>query len=288
MNKEKTGDLPAGVLFIVATPIGNLEDISRRALRILGDVDIIAAEDTRRTGMLLKAVGLKKPLLSYFAHNEEKQSGRIIDLLKDGKTVALVSDAGMPGISDPGARLVRQAIKAEIRLTVIPGPSAGITALAASGLDTDVYAFGGFFPRTNKEKKDWMDRFCEFPGTVVFYESPMWLRATLQLLKETWGDRGCCIGRELTKRFEEFIRGTISEVYGELAKTETVKGEIVVVVEGYRRQEAVSVSREEAGEWGRALIAAGMGKKEASRELAKKTGISAKECYAILVQDSTG
>ena len=283
-DRETDEVLQPGMLYIVATPIGNLRDISLRALRILGDVDLIAAEDTRHTGLLLKAYGLKKPLISCFAHNEEKQSHRILELLGEGKTVALVSDAGMPGIADPGARLVRRVVKAGLKLTVIPGPSAGIAALAASGLATEAFAFGGFIPRKSGEKKAWLARFGSFKGTLVFYESPARLLETLGFLKEAWGDRYCCVAREMTKIFEEFIRGTLSEVAEVLAKSETIKGEIVVVMEGCPDEAQQSLPQEEAEELGRLLLAGGLHKKEASRKLAQITGMPAKTCYAILAR----
>ena len=288
VHRDKTGVMGTeaktpGILSIVATPIGNLEDISKRALSVLAQADIVAAEDTRRTGRLLQAYGLKKTLMSCYAHNEEKQSQRIVELLSEGMSVALVSDAGMPGIADPGARLVRQVIDAGIKLTVIPGPSAGIAALAASGLDTGMYAFSGFFPRTNKEKKAWLAHFGSFPGTIVLYESPKRTSATLGYLYEALGDRHCCIARELTKLHEEFIRGSLLEVSKRLEEAQPLKGEVVVVLEGSRGAGAPSKPPEEAEALGRALLAGGMGKKEASRELARVTGISAKECYTMLL-----
>jgi len=284
MSRGHGEAITQGTLYVVATPIGNREDVSERARRVLAEVDVVAAEDTRHTGMLLKAYGLKKAMISCYAHNEERQSGRIIEMLLEGKAVALVSDAGMPGISDPGARLVRQAIDAEIKLSVIPGPSAVITALAASGLDTDTFAFGGFFPRTNKERRAWMDRFSGFQGTVVFYESPKRLLATLHYILEAWGDRYCCIARELTKRYEEFIRGSLTEVYETLMGASPEKGEIVVVIDSRVSREDETASPEEALVLGRTLLDAGMGKKEASRELAAKTGMSANACYALLLK----
>ena len=276
-------DWPPGVLYIVATPIGNREDITLRALRVLDSVDLVAAEDTRRTGMLLKAYGIKKPLTSCFAHNEEKQSRRIIALLKEGKTAALVSDAGMPGISDPGARLIRNALEAEIQLSVIPGPSAGLTALTASGLDTEAFAFCGFAPRISRERKAWLERFGGFSGTLVIYESPVRLPETLLFLEENLGDRYCCVARELTKRYEEYIRGSLSEVAGKLSGSRKIKGEIVLILEGRRDKAERRLSPQEAEESGKALIAGGMGIKQASRELAKQSGLSAKACYALLV-----
>ncbi len=286
-SKEPAALLP-GTLYIVATPIGNLEDITLRALRILGSVDLIAAEDTRRTGLLLQAYGLKKPLVSCFAHNEEKQSKRLLELLQEGKTVALVSDAGMPGISDPGARLIRQAAAAGISLTVAPGPSAGLTALVASGLDTDAFAFGGFFPRENKVRKAWLSDFGSFPGTLIFYESPKRLLATLSFLQAAWGDRHCCVARELTKRYEEFIRGSLPDVIGRLEQTAEVKGEIVVILEGYHKVKEDGLAGKELESLGRSLLAQGLSKKEASRRLACETGLAAKDMYALLVSWDQG
>jgi len=278
--------LPPGVLHIVATPIGNLEDITLRALRVLAGAELIAAEDTRRTGLLLKAYGLKKPMVSCFAHNEEAQSRRIVSALAEGKAVALVSDAGLPGISDPGARLVRQALQAGIEISVIPGPSAGLTALAASGLDTEAFAFGGFIPRDGKGRKAWLERFGSFAGTLIVYESPRRLEATLLMLMEAWGDRKCCVARELTKRYEEFIRGSLSEVHGRLSGAGGVKGEIVLILEGRPFPDREKLSREEASARGEELVAEGLGIKEASRRLAEESGISAKECYAMLTKAS--
>jgi 16S rRNA (cytidine1402-2'-O)-methyltransferase len=275
--------LAPGTLYIVATPIGNLEDITLRALRVLGSVDLVAAEDTRRTGLLLQAYGIKKPLISCFAHNEARQSKRLLALLGEGKTVALVSDAGMPGISDPGARLIRQAAEAGAGLTVIPGASAVLTALAGSGLDTGSFAFGGFFPRESKERKAWLGRFGGFGGTVVFYESPKRLLATLTFLREALGDRRCCLARELTKRYEEFIRGGLTPVIEGLERRGEIKGEIVVVLEGNTEEKGRDISGDGLEALGRSLLEQGMGKKEASRRLAGETGLSAKAMYALLV-----
>ncbi len=222
-----------GTLYIIATPIGNLEDITLRALHLLADVDMVAAEDTRHTGLLLKAWNIKKPLISYFEHNEKARSPQLLAFLKEGKSVALVSDAGLPGISDPGAWIIREAIAQGVPLTVVPGPSAGITALVASGLSADGFAFGGFIPRQNKARRQWLACYGSFAKTVVLYESPRRLLKTLDLLREEWGDRPACVARELTKRFEEFCRGTLSGIAAELAaRPGEVKGEIVLVVGG--------------------------------------------------------
>jgi len=275
--------LQPGILYVVATPIGNLEDISLRALRVLDGVDIIAAEDTRRTGLLLKAYGITKPLISYFAHNEQKRSGQIVQMLRENQTVALVSDAGTPGVSDPGGVLIRQVIDAGIRVTVIPGASAGLTALAASGFAMDAFAFGGFFPRESKKRKLWIDRFGRFSGAVVFYESPKRLSETLQRLLEAWGDGKCCIARELTKQYEEFIRGSLVEIVQLLVKIKQMKGEVVVVIEKQTSPESESLSREDADKLGMEMLAEGMRKKEVSRRLAQKTGLPAKTHYQDLL-----
>jgi len=283
-----------GMLYLVATPIGNLKDISPRALQVLGEVDMVAAEDTRRTGSLLKAHGITKPLISCYAHNEERQTQAISRLLNEGKSVALVSDAGMPGISDPGARVVRMAVREGIELTVIPGPSAAITALAASGFDYEGFAFGGFFPRQSKEKKQWLAKYGSFDGALVFFESPKRLLSTLELIKEVLGDRDCCVARELTKRFEEFIRGSVAEVIEALAKKRDVKGEIVVVLDTGKASDKSrpvgnrslgSLSSEAVAEICSLLLDSGLGKKEASRRLAGITGISPNECYKMMTSD---
>ena len=287
-DKEFEHGLPPGSLYLVATPIGNLRDISLRALTVLSLVDIVAAEDTRRAGILLDAYGIQKKRISCFAHNEEKQSKYILSLLEEGKTVAMVSDAGMPGISDPGARLVRQAVDAGVKLCVVPGASAGITALAGSGLATDTYAFSGFFPRTTKGKSEWLALYSRFPGTLLFYESPKRLLSTLRSIQLAWGERPCCIARELTKHFEQYVRGSFSEVIAELEEVPQLKGEIVVLIEGWRPPSEPNIPGEDMEEdmkqFGSLLLDSGMGKKEASRELARKTGLSAKYCYDFLIK----
>jgi 16S rRNA (cytidine1402-2'-O)-methyltransferase len=281
---EAGADIVGGALYVVATPIGNREDITLRALRTLRAADYVAAEDTRRSGMLLRAYGIKKPLISCFAHNEQKQSQLLLALLREGKSVALISDAGLPGISDPGARVIRTLIDENIPLTVIPGASAGTTALVASGLDTAAFAFGGFIPRASKERRLWLERFGGFAGTVIIYESPRRLPATLVLLREHWGERQCCVAREMTKRFEEFRRGSLTEVARQLAeRAGEIKGEIVLVVGGGVQERpalAPAAIRALAAE----LLAGGLRKKEASRSLAERGGISAKEAYQILVR----
>ena len=231
-----------GRLYVIATPIGNLEDITLRALHLLSSVDVVAAEDTRHTGLLLKAWGIKKPLISCFEHNEKARSAQLLALLREGRSVALVSDAGLPGISDPGGEVIRAVVSQGLPLTVIPGPSAGVTALVASGLSAEGYAFAGFLPRENKARRQWLACYGAFPKTLVLYESPYRLLDTLELLQREWGDRPACVARELTKRYEEFCRGSLSSLAADFAaRPGGVRGEIVLVVGG---RETLGRSRE--------------------------------------------
>src|SRR5712671_3794058 len=199
--------LPA-TLYLVATPIGNLEDITLRALRTLKECDLVAAEDTRHTGNLLKHFGISRPLLSYFQFNEAKRSEEIISRLKHGEKVALVTDAGSPGISDPGERVVRAAIIAGLRVEPVPGPSALVAALTASGLPADEFHFIGFLPHKSGQRRNRLEVLREVPGTIVLYESPYRIEKLLTELSEVFPDRQVVLARELTKKFEEFLRGT--------------------------------------------------------------------------------
>jgi 16S rRNA (cytidine1402-2'-O)-methyltransferase len=220
-----------GKLYLVATPLGNLEDITQRALRILNEVDLIAAEDTRHTMKLLNYFQIKKSLLSYYQHNERERSDQIIYKILAGANVALVSDAGMPGISDPGSVLVAAAIEKGITVIPIPGATAVITALAASGLDTKSFWFVGFLPRKQSEQSTKLSEMSDFQGTLVFYEAPYRIVATLKNIQKVLGDRRVVVARELTKLHEEFIRGGLSKIIMELSERE-LKGEFTVVVEG--------------------------------------------------------
>lgn len=219
-----------GVLYIVSTPIGNLEDITLRALRILKEADIICAEDTRVTGVLLKHYSIKNRMLSYHAHNERGRIPQIIGYLKEGQNIALVCDAGTPGISDPAYRLVSSAIRENITVTPIPGPSAVLAALVASGLPTDRFVFEGFLPKKKGRQTKWKE-ICEERGTVILYESPMRVQKTVEDIVKYCGNRYIVISREITKKFEEFIRGNAHEVL-ETLKTRKLKGEIVLLIAG--------------------------------------------------------
>jgi 16S rRNA (cytidine1402-2'-O)-methyltransferase len=232
MDKDGPGK---GVLYIVSTPIGNLDDITLRALKILKHVDLIAAEDTRRTRRLLSRFDIHTPLVSYFEHNELKRLDRLLSHLKRGKELALVSDAGTPGISDPGYRLIKQAIERGIPVIPIPGPSAVIAALSISGLPTDSYTFAGFLPKKGGKRRKLLDKLGDSDGTSILYESPRRLMVTLEDLLGVCGDRQIVVTRELTKAFEEVIRGRISEVIDTL-KGRRIKGEITIVLAGKGRR----------------------------------------------------
>ncbi|WP_186575693.1 16S rRNA (cytidine(1402)-2'-O)-methyltransferase [Aquibacillus kalidii] len=220
-----------GTLYIVPTPIGNLEDITIRSLNVLKSVEWIAAEDTRNTRKLLNHFEIEKSLVSYHEHNKLARETRMLDVLQEGKDIALVSDAGMPGISDPGYELIRAAIDEDITVVVLPGANAALCALVGSGLSTNEFYFYGFLPRKKKDRDNDVQRLKNIEASVLFYESPHRLRETLAYLLEQFGDRNVSIARELTKRYEEYIRGTLSELI-EWTETGTVKGEFCIVMEG--------------------------------------------------------
>jgi 16S rRNA (cytidine1402-2'-O)-methyltransferase len=221
--------LMPGTLYLVATPIGNLEDITLRGLRVLRECDVVAAEDTRRSGQLLKHFSIAKPLLSYFQFNEARRSEEIIARLRRGEKVALVTDAGSPGISDPGERVVKAAIAAGLRVESVPGPSALVAALTASGLPTDEFHFVGFLPHKSGQRRNRLESLKTVAGTLVFYESPYRVEKLLGELNEVFPDREVVLARELTKKFEEYLRGRPAALL-EIAKKRSLKGEFVVLV----------------------------------------------------------
>jgi 16S rRNA (cytidine1402-2'-O)-methyltransferase len=225
----------SGTLYVVSTPIGNREDITLRALRILKEVDLIAAEDTRHTGLLLRHFGIQTALTSYFEGNELKKKEFILSQLKQGNQIALVSDAGTPGISDPGFRLIQTAIENQISIVPIPGPSAAIAALSISGLPTDAFLFKGFLPHKTKKRRDLLKQLEEVRETLIFYESPHRLSGTLNDIIETLGDREMVLTRELTKVYEEVLRGKVSEVKNQIGERK-LKGEMTLVISGKTRQ----------------------------------------------------
>ena len=219
------------MLYVVATPIGNLGDITLRAIETLKSADVVAAEDTRRSGMLLKHVGIKKPFISYHEHNEAARTMELVERLARGENIALITDAGMPGLSDPGLRLIRECIKRAVPFTIIPGPSSILTALTGSGFSTQKFSFCGFLPVKSGQRERELRAAAEREETVIFFESPYRLTKTLAACADIMPDRQLCVARELTKKFEEFRRGTASELLAHY-QVHPPKGEIVLVLSG--------------------------------------------------------
>lgn len=267
-----------GILYIVPTPIGNLEDITLRALRVLKEVELIAAEDTRHTQHLLAHFGIKTALTSYHEHNERDKAHMLVERLKSGADIALVSDAGTPAISDPGYRIVVEAICAGIQVIPLPGASALTTALSASGLPTDRFLFEGFLPAKSQERKAKLQGLRADTATLVFYEAPHRLLVALSDILKILGDREIAIARELTKLHEEFLRGKLSQVIGSLGDRE-VKGEIVIIVQGSSGD--TRVSDQELQATIRQLAGDGMGVKEIAELLGERYGLAKKEVYKL-------
>ncbi len=277
-----------GTLYIVATPIGNLEDITLRALRILKEVDLIAAEDTRHTKKLLTHYGIQKPLTSYHEHNEKTKSSRLIHRLKEGCRVALVSDAGTPLLSDPGFRLVREAIRAEAQVIPVPGPSALTAVLSACGLPTVSFAFEGFLPAKKAQRRKTLTGLREEERTLVFYEVPHRMQESLRDILEILGDREIVLGREVTKVHEEFLRGSVSQLISDTGPREW-RGEITVVVGGAGRARDRDTKkdgdrdREIRAEIQR-LRAEGMRVKEIAEILGERFFMSKREVYRLTLE----
>ncbi|MFO7315840.1 MAG: 16S rRNA (cytidine(1402)-2'-O)-methyltransferase [Bacilli bacterium] len=274
----------SGCLYLVATPIGNLEDITLRALRILKEVDIIAAEDTRNTKKLLSYYDISTPLVSYHEHNQEQAGEKILQWLGEGKTVALVSDAGMPCISDPGADIVRKAVEADFAVVPIPGANAALTALIASGLSPQPFYFFGFLHRSSKERKKQLSLLKNRKETLIFYEAPHRLQDTLKDMEAVLGNRNIVLARELTKKFEEFLRGTVEEAV-QWTKDNEVRGEFCIIIEGSQDGEE---SEDEAPYWSNMTIKEHvellmkekqLTSKEAIKEVAKLRGLPKREVY---------
>jgi 16S rRNA (cytidine1402-2'-O)-methyltransferase len=267
-------------LYVVGTPIGNLEDITFRAVRILQTVDIIAAEDTRHTGKLLQHFQVKTPQVSYHEHNRTSRIPELLEHLVNDKAIALVSDAGMPGISDPGYELVKACIEAGISVVPIPGPSAAITALSAAGLPTDRFVFEGFLPAKTQQRQEHLESLQTESRTLIFYESPHRLRDTLQDLAEVWGsDRQIVLGRELTKLYEEFWRGTIAEAIAHYSQREP-QGEYTLVVAGIPASQPQLTEEQLKAEL-KLLINQGISRSQASRQLAKFTSLPRRQLYQL-------
>lgn len=273
-----------GTLYLVGTPIGNLGDLTDRARRTLAEVALIAAEDTRRTGRLLRELGIEARMVSFFEGNEERRVPELVAALRAGDDVAVVSDAGMPGLSDPGYRLVRACAEQGLPVDVVPGPSAAVAALVISGLPTDRFVFEGFLPRAGRARALRLRALSEERRTCVLFESPRRVARTLEDLLETSGDRRAVLARELTKLHQEVVRGRLSEVL-EAVRTRDLKGECVLVLEGAADEPAdPQAALAEALVRARALVAAGSRKREAARAAVDGTGLPAGAIYLALVE----
>lgn len=265
-----------GILYVCPTPIGNLDDITFRVLDILRSVDIIAAEDTRHTLKLLNHFDIKKQMTSYHEHNIREKGPMIVDMLQSGKSVALVSDAGMPGISDPGEDIIKLCIEAGIQVMGLPGPSAAILALVISGLSTDKFAFEGFLPSKSTDRKKALEGLKAEERTIIFYESPHRLADSLKDMSAVLGNRRASLSRELTKKFEETIRGTLDELLS-VANERQLKGEMVIVVQGAEKSEQEEF---DIGAMLLQLLEDGYSKKDAIRLVCEKTGAPKNQIYS--------
>ncbi|MCR5439045.1 MAG: 16S rRNA (cytidine(1402)-2'-O)-methyltransferase [Selenomonas sp.] len=278
-----------GTLYLCATPIGNLEDMTYRAVRMLGEVDLIAAEDTRHTRQLLTHFDIHTKLTSYHEHNKFTKGPELIEYLQQGHDLVCVSDAGLPGICDPGSHLAELAIAAGIRVSPLPGCNAGLSALICSGLDTTLFTFVGFLPKTAKKQQETLARVKGYEGTLIFYEAPHHLKATLKQLEVGLGNRRAVLGRELTKKFEEFRRGSLQELLAYYQENDP-RGEYVILVEG-ASEESCPVEEDtlpkDPVRLCQQLMADGLDKKSAMRETAKKLGLSRRDVYqALLAEDA--
>lgn len=275
MKITKSFDEAKPTLYLVPTPIGNLQEITQRAMDVLKDVDVIAAEDTRNTKKLLMAYGIQKPLISHHEHNQSTSIPVILDYLKGGKSVAVVSDAGYPLVSDPGANLVKEVINNDFVVVSLSGANAAMNALVASGLSCVHYLFYGFLENKSSKRKKQLEELKEFPYTLIFYEAPHRIESMLQDVLEVLGDRNMCLARELTKLHEEYIRGTVSEVI-QVAKDK--KGEMVVIIEGKPIEEE-SFDMDTAIKKVDEYIKQGLKTKEAIKKAATDLGCSKNELY---------
>ena len=273
---KKINQKEIGSLYIVATPIGNLEDITLRAINILKEVDLIAAEDTRHTLKLLNHLGISKTLMSYHRHNEDVKSDILIKELKQGKQIALVSDAGTPGICDPGEEVIKKCIEEEIPIVPIPGACAMINALICSGLDTKEFVFIGFLPLNKKNRKEKLEEIKNTTKTIILYEAPHKLETTLKDLKEIIENRKIVLARELTKIHEEYIRENIDVL---IEKAKELKGEIVLLIEGARKKEENYLLKLSLQEHYRYYEERGLSKKEIIKQIAKDKNVNKNEIY---------
>ena len=271
----------AGKLIVVGTPIGNLSDFSPRAIETLQTCDFIAAEDTRVTVKLLNHFGIKKPMVSYFEHNKMERGDIICNRMEQGEVCVLVSDAGMPAISDPGELLVAQCVQRNIPVYVVPGPTAVISALAVSGPPTGRFTFEGFLSMNKKSRREHLEEVKKERRTMVFYEAPHKLASTLQDMLAAWGDRRIAIVREITKIHEEVIRTTLKEAVQRYSN-ENAKGELVLVIEGAEKEKEAQITIEEAVQKAKTYLQDGMSASEASKESAQETGYKKGDIYRLL------
>ena len=274
-----------GTLYIVSTPLGNLEDITLRAIRILGEVDIIAAEDTRHSVKLLNHLGIRKPMISYWREKEQVRSDEIIKRLHAGQSIALISDAGTPGISDPGAVLIKKAIEENIQILSIPGPSAFVAALSVSGLPTDQFTFMGFLPSRTAQRQKFLREVYLEQRTLIFYEAPHRIVDTLLDVSHIFGERKAALIKEITKFHEDVVRGSITEIIEEVQKT-TIAGEYVIIVEGWSGMYR-SITEDVLSEL-HTCMRKGLGRKEAVKRIAETYGLSKKELYKKSLDESAG
>ena len=274
------------MLYICGTPIGNLEDMTYRVVRVLSEVDLIAAEDTRQSVKLLNHFDIKTPLTSYYEYNKDVKGPQLIKLLQEGKDIALVTDAGMPGISDPGEDLIKLCYENNVPVTVVPGPTAVVTALVLSGLNSRSYIFEGFLPRNKKQRAEVLERLVDESRTTVFYEAPHHLVDTLDSIYKTVGDRNIAVARELTKKHETVNRGAVGEVL-EYFKENEPKGEFVLVLEGkdkekIKEDKIASFEEMTIEEHFNMYIEQGMSEKDAMKQVAKDRGIGKRDVYAYI------
>ena len=270
-----------GTLYLVATPIGNLDDITLRAIKVLKEADLIAAEDTRHTLKLLNHLEISKPMISYHRHNEEFRCDYLIKELKEGKNTALVSDAGTPGISDPGEEIVKECIKENIKIVPIPGACAMVNALITSGISTKEFCFYGFLPLNKKNRKEKLEEIKDMNKTVILYEAPHKIKNTLEDLEKILDkDRKVVLAREITKIHEEFIRGTINEL---LEKSENLKGEMVLIIEGNHKEKENELCNLSIEEHYKYYQEQGLEKKEIIKKIAKDRNVNKNEIYKLFI-----
>lgn len=270
-------------LYIVSTPIGNLEDITLRALNVLKEVDLIACEDTRTTKKLLSRYQIQKPLTSYHEHNEIEKAKELLSILQEGKSIALVTDAGTPGVSDPGFRIVKLASENGVQIFSVPGPSAAVAALSISGLPTSGFTFFGFPPRQKKRLIDYLERLKDYPETLIFYESPRRVIKTLEAAAEVFGERNASLSREITKLYEETLRGKLSEIKELLESRESLKGEFTLVIEG-NSQDKGEFDSDTIDDLLLYLKKEGLSLKDAVMQVATDSGVSKSKIYKKALQ----